>query len=209
MSHNSCHSHSKHDSPSSGHGSAREFLRRFWLVTFLLIPLVLANEFVAGFLNIDGFGLNKWVQFGIATVVFWFSIIFFKHAWHEIKARKFGMMTLVSLAVGSGYLFSATSTLVPALGTEFYLEISTLVWVLLFGHYLEAKSSAGAGNALQEAAKLLPKKSHRIIKGKEEEVDTAFLKEGDIVIVKPGEKIPADGVVVEGGANVNESLISG
>ena len=71
------------------------------------------------------------------------------------------MMTLVSLAVGSGYLFSAASTFIPAISTEFYLEISTLIWVLLFGHF-EAKSSSAAGDALKEVAKLLPKQAHRI-----------------------------------------------
>lgn len=119
------------------------------------------------------------------------------------------MMTLVSLAVSAGYIFSVVSTFLPALEVEFYLEISTLIWVLLFGHYLEARSSSAAGNALQEVAKLLPKKAHKIIDGKEEDVDIATLKEGDTVLVKPGEKIPADGIVEEGVANVNESLISG
>lgn len=119
------------------------------------------------------------------------------------------MMTLVSIAVGSGFIFSVVSTFIPSLNVEFYLEISTLIWVLLFGHYLEAKSSSAAGNALQEVAKLLPKKAHRLVGDKSEEVDTSLLKEGDVVLVKPGEKIPADGVVNEGTANVNESLISG
>ncbi|NIP26246.1 MAG: heavy metal translocating P-type ATPase, partial [Phycisphaerae bacterium] len=72
---------------------------------------------------------------------------------------------------------------------EFYLEISTLVWVLLFGHYLEARSSSAAGNALQEVAKLLPKKAHKLTGGKEEDADITELKENDIVLVKPGEKI--------------------
>jgi len=190
------------------HGSAQEFLRRFWIVTFLLIPLVFSSDIVSRLLNIE-LGLSKYVQFGIATVIFYFSIVFFQHAWHEIKSKKYGMMTLVSLAVGSGYLFSASSTFIASLNVEFYLEISTLIWVLLFGHYLEARSTASAGNALKEVAKLLPNRAHRIKDGKEEDVDTAELVEGDIVLVKPGEKIPADGVVINGSSNVNESLISG
>jgi Cu2+-exporting ATPase len=124
--------------------------------------------------------------------------------------KSYGMMTLVSLAVGAGYLFSAVSTFVPAFqGVEFYLEISTLIWILLFGHFLEAKSSSAAGDALQEVAKLLPKKAHLIKNGRVEEVDIARLKKGDLVLVKPGEKIPADGVIVKGKASVDESLISG
>ena len=191
------------------HGSAGEYLRRFWIVTFLLIPLVLTNEIVTELLGIGMLPFGKWIGFGVATVIFGFSLVFFQHAWHEIKMRRYGMMTLVSLAVGSGYLFSFASTFISVLQVEFYLEISTLIWVLLFGHYLEAKSSGAAGNALQEVAKLLPKQAHKLVGGKEIDVDISELEEKDLVIVKPGEKIPADGIVIKGFANVDESLISG
>lgn len=202
------HHHKGSHGHAMSHGSAQDFLRRFWIVTFLLVPLVLVHPKISEILGIS-FGLNKWIQFGIATIIFGFALVFFQHAWHEIKSRKYGMMTLVSLAVGSGYLFSVASTFIPALNVEFYLEISTLVWVLLFGHYLEAKSSSAAGDALSEVAKLLPKKAHKLENGTETDVDITELQEGDIVIVKPGEKIPADGIVTKGFANVDESLISG
>ena len=205
--------HDDHKNHSNGHGmshgAAGTYLKRFWIVTFLLVPLVFVHPRVSEFLNIEIFGLNKWIQFGISTVIFGFSLIFFQHAKHEIKARQYGMMTLVSLAVGAGYLFSVASTFIPTLEAEFYIEISTLIWVLMFGHYLEAKSSGAAGNALQEVAKLLPKKAHKIVDGKETDVDIFELKEGDVVVVKPGEKIPADGTVIKGFSNVDESLISG
>ncbi len=207
--HHKQHNHKSGHSPGMSHGSAQDFLRRFWIVTFLLIPLIFTNEAITGFLGIDMLLFSKWIGFGIATIIFSFALVFFQHASHEIKARKYGMMTLVSLAVGAGYLFSVASTFIAALEVEFYLEISTLVWVLLFGHYLEARSSSAAGNALQEVAKLLPKKAHKLIAGREEEVDITDLKENDVVLVKPGEKIPADGVITEGSANVDESLISG
>ena len=206
------HNHNNHTTDHAhgmSHGSAQDFLRRFWIVTFLLIPLLFTNEAVTGVLDIGILPYAKWIGFGIATIIFSFALVFFKHASHEIKARKYGMMTLVSLAVGSGYLFSVASTFIPALEVEFYLEISTLVWVLLFGHYLEAKSSGAAGNALQEVVKLLPKKAHKLVGNNEQDVDIADLKENDIVLVKPGEKIPADGIIKEGRANIDESLISG
>jgi len=208
------HGHSQHEHQGNrahvmSHGTAQGFLRRFWIVTFLLIPLALTNEAVTGFFGVGALPFGKWIGFGIATVIFGFSSVFFRHARHEIAARKYGMMTLVSLAVGAGYLFSVASTFIPALEAEFYLEVSTLIWVLLFGHYLEARSSSAAGNALQEVAKLLPKKAHRLKDGQEEEVDITDLKEGDTVLVKPGEKIPADGTIKKGMANVDESLISG
>jgi len=177
------------------HGSAGAFLHRFWVVTFLLIPLVLTNSAVIHFFNIPTFAIGKWVSFGIATIIFGFSFIFFQHAWMEIKARSYGMMTLVSIAVISGYLFSVAATFIPTLGIDFYLEISTLVWVLLFGHYLEAKSSSAAGNALQEVAKLLPKQAHLIRGEKEIDVDVSDLKIGDVVLVKPGKKFPRTGLL--------------
>ncbi|HEC94093.1 MAG TPA: heavy metal translocating P-type ATPase [Candidatus Kaiserbacteria bacterium] len=192
-----------------GHGSAQMYLQRFWIVTFLLIPLVLINKTISGFIGLNTFGFGTWIGFGIATIIFGFSLVFFRHAWHEIKAREYGMMTLVSLAVGSGYLFSVVSTFVASLHVQFYLEISTLVWVLLFGHYLEAKSSSAAGDALSEMAKLLPKKAHKLFGKDEVEVDIETLVEGDTVIVKSGEKIPADGTVESGTSHVDEALISG
>ncbi len=203
------HQHHEHKMQSMGHGSAASFLHRFWVVTFLLVPLLLLQPQVANWFGWGEFALRKWLQFGIATIIFGFSLIFFQHAWHEIKTRNFGMMTLVSLAVSSGYLFSVVSTFLPSINTEFYIEISTLIWVLLFGHYLEAKSSMAAGDALSEVAKLLPKQAHKLENGKEIQVSVVDLKVGDKVIVKPGEKIPADGVIVEGIANINEALISG
>ena len=207
------HTHHDHEDHSNGHGmshgAAGTYLKRFWIVTFLLIPLVFVHPRVSEFLGIEVFGFNKWIQFGISTIIFGFSLIFFQHAKHEIKTRQYGMMTLVSLAVGAGYLFSVASTFIPTLEAEFYIEISTLIWVLMFGHYLEAKSSGAAGNALQEVAKLLPKKAHKIVDGKEADVDVSDLRENDIVVVKPGEKIPADGIIIKGYSNVDESLISG
>lgn len=198
-----------HNSPGMNHGSAKDFLKRFWIVTALLVPLALANQTIAKFLRLPQYAEGKWVQFAFATIIFGLSLIFFKHAWHEIKMRKYGMMTLVSLAVGSGYLFSVASTFIQSLNTEFYLEISTLIWVLMFGHYLEARSSAAAGNAIAETAKLLPKKAHKISEGSETDVDVTELMPGDIVLVKPGEKVPADGNIIEGSSHMNESHISG
>lgn len=208
--HNSHHGeHTEGHAPGMSHGSAQDFLRRFWIVTFLLVPLLFTNDAITNFLGVPTFPFAKWVGFGIATIIFGFALVFFQHALHEIRTRKYGMMTLVSIAVGAGYLFSVASTFIESLEVEFYLEISTLVWVLLFGHYLEAKSSGAAGDALSEVAKLLPKKAHKIEHGTEVDVDVSQLQKGDTVIVKPGEKIPADGVIVKGSANIDESLISG
>ena len=198
-----------HASMMASPEAAADFLKRFFIVTALLVPLAFFSEPAVKFLGTPDFALRSFLEFGIATVIFYFGLIFFQHARHEIVARQYGMMTLVSLGVGAGYLFSAASTFIPAISTEFYLEISTLIWVLLFGHFLEAKSSTAAGDALAEVAKLLPKEAHLKTNNGVKEVEIASLKEGDIVIVKAGEKIPADGEVIKGGGNFNESHITG
>lgn len=189
--------------------AAADFLKRFFIVTALLIPLAIFSEPAVKFLGMPDFAARAYLEFGIASIIFYFGLVFFQHAKMEIVMAQYGMMTLVSLGVGAGYLFSAASTFMPAISTEFYLEISTLIWVLLFGHFLEAKSSTAAGDALQEVAKLLPKEAHLKNDNGVEEVEIASLKEGDIVIVKPGEKVPADGEIIKGGGNFNESHLTG
>lgn len=202
-----------HCASQGGPQAAGDFLRRFFIVTLLLVPLIITSELGIKFLKVPDFGGRDYAQFAVATAIFYFGLVFFQHARHEWMAKKYGMMTLVSLAVGSGYLFSAASTFIPEINTEFYLEISTLIWVLLFGHFLEAKSSTAAGDALKEVAKLLPKQAHLLgEKGKEygvRDVDVEELKKGDMVLVKPGEKVPADGIITKGAVSFNESHISG
>lgn len=206
---NAGHAEHDHRSMMAGPEAAADFLKRFFIVTVLLVPLAVFSAPAVEYLGVPDFAVRSYLEFGIATIIFYFGFIFFEHARHEIKMRQYGMMTLVSLGVGAGYLFSAVSTFVPAVETEFYLEIATLIWVLLFGHFLEAKSSTAAGDALSEVAKLLPKKAHLKTKNEVKDVSLESLSKGDIVIVKPGEKVPADGVVIRGRANFNEAHVTG
>jgi len=201
----------KHDHPVSmtDQGMAKEFLKRFIIVTLILIPLALLSNLAVEYLKVPDFEFRKYIEFILASFIFYFGLIFFKHAQMEIKMKQYGMMTLVSLGTGSGYLFSAISTFIPTINAEFYLEIATLIWILLFGHFLEARSSGVAGDALSEVAKLLPKNAHLKIKGGTKEVKLAFLKRNDVVLVKPGEKVPADGKIVSGNSNFNEAHITG
>jgi len=203
----------------AGHGGSHHsmtaddatlFLRRFWWTTILLVPLLLTSQIGIKYIGFPDFIGREYVGFAISLIIFYFSLIFFEHASHEIKSRQFGMMTLVSVAVSAGFLFSTASTFLPYFeGMEFFLEISTLIWVLLFGHFLEAKSSATAGSALQEVAKLLPKEAHVLHGDEIHDMPLTELSVGMTVLIKPGEKVPADGKVVEGGAQLNESLITG
>jgi len=203
--------HIEHDHASSmaTPEAAADFLKRFFIVTALLVPLAIFSKPAIEFLGVPDFAFRPFLEFGIASIIFYFGLIFFQHAKMEIQMKQYGMMTLVSLGVGAGYLFSVLSTFLPALDVEFYLEISTLIWVLLFGHFLEAKSSSAAGDALKEVAKLLPKQAHLKVGNDVREVDVESLKEGDIVLVKAGEKLPADGEIITGSGNFNESHLTG
>lgn len=202
-------SEGEHQMAMSTPAAASDFLRRFFIVSIFLVPLVVFSTPAVRYLGLPDFLYRKYLEFGIATIIFYFGLVFFKHAKMEIEMRQYGMMTLVSLGVGTGYLFSAISTFAPALNVEFYLEIATLIWVLLFGHYLEAKSSSAAGNALSEVAKLLPKLAHLKVKDGWKDVAAESLKEEDIVLVKPGEKVPADGKIIKGEGSFNESHLTG
>jgi P-type Cu2+ transporter len=186
-----------------------KFFVRFLVVSALLLPLLAFSNIGIAFLSIPDFTARQYLLFLITSVIFYFSFIFFQHAVHEVKSRRFGMMTLVSVALVSGYLFSAAATFLPLLRQEFYLEIGTLIWVLLFGHFLEAKSFQSAGNALKEVAKLLPSKVHLLENGETKDVSPSVLKKGDIILIKPGEKVAVDGVILTGRANLNESLVTG
>src|SRR3990167_3725181 len=133
---------------------------------------------------------------------------FFSAAKSEITSRNFGMMTLVSLAVLSGYSFSVAATfLFP--GESLWWEISTLVSAFLFGHWMEMRAVMGTTGAPAELAKLIPPTANKLVEGKEVQVQTSELVKGDKVIVKPGEKVPVDGKVIEGESSVNEAMITG
>ncbi|MGI5841217.1 MAG: heavy metal translocating P-type ATPase [Patescibacteria group bacterium] len=198
-----------HTAMLAGPNAASDFLKRFYAVTLLLIPLFSLSVPGIRVLNIPDFPLRPITQIILASIIFYYGLIFFQHAWHEIRMRNFGMMTLVSLGVGAGYLFSLISTLSPVIEAEFYLEISTLIWVLLFGHYLEARSSTSAGNALEEVSRLLPKEAHLLATSGVRDVDAVTLKKGDRVLVRPGEKVPSDGEIVKGFGNFDESHLTG
>jgi len=203
------HDHMSHEMHMTTPEATSDFLKRFLIVTVLLVPLAMFSEPAVNLLGAPDFALRLYLELGIATIIFYFGLVFFQHAKHEISMKQYGMMTLVSIAVGAGYLFSVAATFLPGIEMEFYLEICTLVWILLFGHFLEAKSSTAAGDALQEVAKLLPKQAHLITEEGIKEVELSSLNEGDIVLVKPGEKIPADGEIIKGSSNFNEAHITG
>jgi len=187
-----------------------EIRKKAIVCTLLSVPVVLLSP---AFQELLGFSLPEFygrdlIILVLSSLVFLYGGSFFiKGSLEELKLLKPGMMSLVSVAISVGFAYSFYAHFSG--GMDFFWELSTLVVVMLWGHFIEMKSVLGASRALEELAKLIPKKA-RLVKGDElVEVDTAKLRVGDVVLVKVGEKVPADGTVIEGNAHVDESLLTG
>jgi Cu2+-exporting ATPase len=189
---------------------AEDFRRRFLLVLPLtIIVLILSPKIQEWFGFSVDFPIRNMALFGLGSgIALWGGGPFYAAAKEELKSRNWGMMTLVSLAILSGFLFSIAVTFVfPE--ESLWWEISTLVLAFLFGHWLEMRAVIGTGNALRQLAKLIPPSAHKRMGRQVKDVKTEELNKGDVVLVKPGEKIPIDGQVIEGSSSVNEGMISG
>ncbi len=199
-------SHAMHDK-HAGH-SPNMFRDRFWLSLVLTIPVILYSHMLQEWLHfaMPTFAGSEWLPFVLGTIIFFYGgTVFLKSAWGELKAKQPGMMTLISLAILSAYIYSVATTFFIS-GTEFFWELATLIVVMLFGHWMEMRSVTNAQGALKELAKLLPDTAE-LADGKQ--VAVSELKVGDVVLVRPGAKVPADGKVVDGGSDVNEAMITG
>lgn len=202
------HDHAKHHAMM-----ARDFKRRFFLtLPIAAVVLALSPNVQRWFgLSFD-FPDRGLILFAFASlIVFWAARPFYIAAAGELKSRNWGMMTLVSLAVLSGYIFSVAGTFLFE-AESFYWEVSTLTLAFLFGHWIEMRAVVGAGGAFAELARLIPSSAHRLFEpggSQTKDVSTESLALGDLVLVRPGEKIPADGEVVDGSSSLDESLLTG
>ncbi len=190
-----------------------DFRKRFIVSIILTIPILLLSPLIQNLLKLENilkFPGDSYVLFGLSSVVFFYGgWPFLKGIYNELKSRLPGMMTLIALAITVAYVYS--SAIVFGLsGTVFFWELATLIDVMLLGHWIEMKSIMGASRALEELAKLMPSEAHRIAPdGKTEDVAVEELSTGDKILVKPGEKYPADGLILEGLTSVNESMLTG
>lgn len=198
------HEHAKHE------GMEESFKRRFLIALPLTLLVVALSPKIQEWFNFTiTLPVHNFILFLLTSVVVLYAAFpFYQMAWGEIKTKAFAMMTLVSLAVLSGYLFSVAATFAFP-GESLYWEISTLVLAFLFGHWMEMRAVRGASGALAELAKLIPPQAH-LFKGKEIiDVQTEEIRKGDKILIRPGEKVPIDGVVLEGESSVNESMLTG
>jgi Cu2+-exporting ATPase len=212
MHHTSAMDHAGHEGHDkhAGHSVAM-FRDRFWISLALTIPTL-----VWGHMLQRAFGYHApmfpgamWIAPIFGTAVFLYGgRVFIQGAIGEVKDRVPGMMTLIALAITVAFVFSAVVT-VGFPGMPLWEELSTLVTIMLLGHWIEMRSISQAEGALKELAKLLPDTATRVVGDATEEVAIAALKVGDVVLVRPGASVPADGVVREGMSAVNESMITG
>ena len=212
MEHKDHAGHEVHGGHVNHSGHEQMFRQRFWVSLFLTIPVLLFSQSVQNWLGfrMPEFPGSSWIVPIFSTIIFLYGgIPFIKMAIPEVSNNKPGMMSLISLAISVSFLYSVTTTFFP-LGESFYWELVTLIVVMLFGHWMEMRSVRKASSALDELAKLMPDTAELILEnGKTKTLKTADLKNGDVILIRPGENIAADGEVVEGESDVNEALITG
>jgi len=210
--------HAHHEmNPSHGHEGhdhhammIDDFKKRFWISLILTVPVLLLSEMIQHWLGFEiKFAGDKYVLFALSTFIFLYGgWPFLKGLVDELKKKSPGMMTLIALAISVAYSFSVAVVLgFP--GMDFFWELATLIVIMLLGHWLEMKSVLGASKALQLLVSMMPSEAHKVHDDHIMDVKLEELQKDDIILIKPGEKVPADGIVTEGESYLNESMLTG
>ncbi|WP_010665180.1 copper-translocating P-type ATPase [Marinilabilia salmonicolor] len=222
------HNHQHHQGDHNGHGDheghgghdhsqhhammIKDFRKRFWISLALSIPILILSPMIQGLLGFEFSltqGADKYLLFGLSTIVFFYGgWPFLTGLVDELKKKQPGMMTLIAVAITVAWGYS-TATTFGLEGSTFFWELATLIDIMLLGHWIEMKSVMGASQSLQKLVALMPSEAHRLKDGETEDVKVDQLKKEDKVLVRPGEKIPVDGVITEGESSVNESMVTG
>ncbi len=200
--------HSGHDLPAM----VRDMRNRFWVCLFFTVPIFVYAPMGGMFTPPAppfGLGLDLWLFFFASAAIVYPSWPFFVSAWRAIRKGTLGMAALIVLSVGTGYLFSVGTTFFFKEGGQFFEAVSVLLVFILLGHWLEMRARAGASSAITALMNLTPAKASVIRNGVETEVPTAEVVAGEIVVVRPGGKIPVDGTVETGESLVDESMLTG
>ena len=187
-----------------------DYKRRFYVVAILTIPIVLLSTMIQKFIGVNWqFGASPYILFALSSVVFFYGGWPFLKGWiDEIKARNPGMMFLIGFAISVAYIYSV-AIVFGLKGMDFFWELTTLILIMLLGHWIEMKSIAGASKELELLVQLMPSDAHMVMPDMVHDVKTETLKEKDIILVKPGEKVAADGIILEGESYLNESMLTG
>lgn len=217
------HDHKKMDHGNIDHGGGHgahgghdhnsmiaDFRKRFYVVLVLTIPIMLLSEMIQHWLNIEiAFKGSNYVLLTLSSIVFFYGgWPFLKGWWEEMKTWSPGMMTLIGFAITVAFVYSV-ATVFGLQGMDFFWELATLILIMLLGHRIEMKSIAGASKELELLVHLMPDDAHLIHGDHVMDVKTETLQENDVILIKPGEKVAADGTITEGESYLNESLLTG
>jgi Cu2+-exporting ATPase len=201
------HDHSQHHAMM-----IKDFRKRFWISLVISIPILVLSPMIQGLLGFEFSltqGADKYLLFGLSTIVFFYGgRPFLTGLVDELKKKQPGMMTLIAVAITVAWGYSS-ATIFGLEGSTFFWELATLIDIMLLGHWIEMKSVMGASQSLQKLVALMPSEAHRLKDGETEDVKVDELKKEDKVLVRPGEKIPVDGVITDGESSVNESMVTG
>ncbi len=208
--------HGQHEMKDSRHGHGHmvaDYRGRFLVSLVVTVPILILSPMIQGFLGLGSslrFVGDLYFLFGLSSLVFFYGgYPFLGGILRELGARQPGMMTLIAVAITTAYLYSS-AVVFGLRGKMFFWELATLIDIMLLGHWIEMKSVMGASRALEEIARLMPSDAHKLMPdGRLHDVPLAELARGDKVIIKPGEKVPADGDVLEGETSVNEAMLTG
>lgn len=210
--HNSTHDTNTHTGHAGHdhHAMIEDFKKRFYVVLVLTGPIMLLSQMIQHWLNIHfNFQGSHYVLLLLSSIVFFYGGLPFLRGWlDEMKTWKPGMMTLIGFAITVAYVYSV-ATIFGLKGMDFFWELTTLILIMLLGHWIEMKSVAGASRELELLVQLMPSEAHLVHDGGVTDVKTETLKENNIVLIKPGEKVPADGLITEGESSLNESMLTG
>ena len=208
--------HGAHGHPEGGGGHAHhegmidDFKKRFYAVLILTVPIMALSPMIQHWLNVNWtFPGSNYILLILSTVVFFYGgKPFLTGLAGEVKSKSLGMMTLVAVAISVAYIYSV-AIIFGLKGMDFFWELATLILIMLLGHWIEMKSIMGASRELELLVQLMPAEAHLVHDGHVEEVRTDALKAGDLILIKPGEKIAADGEIQEGRSYLNESMLTG
>jgi Cu2+-exporting ATPase len=202
---------SPHQAGSGAHvHDLEDFKKRFIISTIITIPILFLSPVIQSFLGFQfDFPGSMYVTLVLASIVYFYGgYPFLKGIFRELRAHTPGMMTLIAVAISVAYFYSA-AVVFGLEGEGFFWELATLIDIMLLGHWIEMRSVLGASRALEELVKIMPQEAHLLKDHDTITVKVSELQPGDHVLIKPGEKVPVDGVIIDGASNINESLLTG
>ncbi|RKR84698.1 Cu2+-exporting ATPase [Mucilaginibacter gracilis] len=187
-----------------------DFKKRFYIVLILTFPILLLSTMIQQFIGVNWkFSGSSYILFALSSFVFVYGgWPFLTGLVGEVKTKKPGMMLLIGFAITVAYGYS-TAVVFGLKGMDFFWELDTLILIMLLGHWIEMRSIVGASRELALLVALMPDNAHLVISDKVKDVKTETLKAGDIVLIKPGERVSADGIIIEGESYLNESMLTG